>query len=140
MPSFEAARELLAPRADVWEFLSEPYNLPDWWPGIGGLQPDRRGFAPGARWRVVGENRPSLFRRQNMSGVLLVVAVEPFERFAFQLTGERLDVELRLSEPQPKRTLARLSVSGPALIGLRRSLPQKALTRLHALVQTGADL
>ena len=75
-----------------------------------------------------------------MSGVLLVVAVEPFERFAFQLTGERLDVELRLSEPQPKRTLARLSVSGPALIGLRRSLPQKALTRLHALVQTGADL
>jgi len=140
MPSFEAARELLAPRADVWEFLSEPYNLPDWWPGIGGLQPDRRGLAPGARWRVVGENRPSLFRRPNMSGVLLVVAVEPFERFAFQLTGERLDVELRLSEPQPKRTLARLSVSGPALIGLRRSLPQKALTRLHALVQTGADL
>jgi len=140
MPTHEAARELLAPRADVWAFLSEPYNLPDWWPGIGGLQPDRRGFAPGARWQVVGVNRPSLLRRPNMSGTLLVLAVEPYERFAFQLTGERLDVELRLSEPQPNRTLARLSVSGPALIGLRRSMPEKALARLHALLQTAADL
>jgi hypothetical protein len=49
-------------------------------------------------------------------------------------------VELRLSEPEPQRTLARLSVSGPALVGLRRSLPQKALNRLHALLQTAADL
>ena len=140
MPSFVAARELLAPRVDVWAFLSEPYNLPDWWPGIGGLQPDRRGFAPGARWEVLGENRPSLFRKPNMSGILLVVAVEQYERFAFQLTGERLDVDLHLSEPRQDRTLARLTVSGPALVGLRRSLPQKALTRLHALVQTAADL
>jgi len=75
-----------------------------------------------------------------MSGTLLVLAVEPYERFAFQLTGERLDVELRLSEPEPRRTLAQLSVSGPVLVGLRRSLPQKALGRLHALVQTAADL
>ena len=140
MPTYEATRELLASRADVWDFLSEPYNLPDWWPGISGLQPDRRGFAPGARWQVLGENRPSLLRKPNMSGTLLVVAVERYERFAFQLTGERLDVELRLSEPQPDRTVARLTVSGPMLIGLRRSLPAKALDRLHALVQTAADL
>ena len=140
MPTHEALRELLAASADVWAFLAEPYNLPDWWPGISGLQPDRRGFAPGARWQIVGENRPSLLRKPNMSGILLVLAVEPYERFAFQLTGERLDVELRLSEPESKRTLARLSVSGPVLVGLRRSLPQKALGRLHALVQTAADL
>jgi uncharacterized protein YndB with AHSA1/START domain len=140
VPTYRAESELLAARADVWAFLAEPYNLPDWWPGISGLQPDRRGFAPGARWHIVGENRPSLLRKPNMSGILLVLAVEPYERFAFQLTGERLDVELRLSEPEPKRTLARLSVSGPVLVGLRRSMPQKALARLHALVQTAADL
>jgi uncharacterized protein YndB with AHSA1/START domain len=140
MPTHEATRELLASRADVWRFLEEPYHLTDWWPGISGLQPDRRGFAPGARWQIVGENRPSLFRRPNMSGMLLVLAVEPYERFAFQLTGERLDVELRLSELRPDRTLARLTVSGPFLVGLRRSLPEKALVRLHALLQTAADL
>jgi uncharacterized protein YndB with AHSA1/START domain len=140
MPTHEATRELLAPRADVWQFLSEPYNLPDWWPGIGGLQPDRRGFAPGARWQVVGENRPSFFRKPNMTGTLLVLAVEPYERFAFQLTGEHVDVELRLSAPTLERTLAHLSVSGPLLIGLRRSMAEKALARLHALLQTTADL
>jgi hypothetical protein len=134
-----ASRELLAPRADVWKLLSEPYHLADWWPGIGGLEPDRRGFAPGARWHVVGESRPSLFRKPNMSGTLVVVAVELYERFAFHLTGERLDVELRLSAPQPDRTLADLTVEGPALIGLKRALPKQALARLHALCQTAAD-
>jgi uncharacterized protein YndB with AHSA1/START domain len=140
VPKVQAARELLAPREDVWRVLSEPYNLPDWWPGIGGLEPDRRGFAPGARWHVVGENRPTFIRKPNMSGTLLVLAVEPYERFAFQLTGERMDVELRLSAPEPNRTLAQLTVEGPALIGLRRSLPQKALARLYALCQTAAEL
>ena len=140
MPTYQSERELLAARADVWAFLAEPYNLPDWWPGISGLQPDRRGFAPGARWHIVGENRPSLLRKPNMSGILLVLAVEPYERFAFQLTGERLEAELRLSAPQPDRTVARLTVSGPALVGLKRSMPDKALARLHALVQTAADL
>jgi uncharacterized protein YndB with AHSA1/START domain len=140
MPTYTATRELLASRADVWAFLSEPYNLPDWWPGIGGLQPDRRGFAPGARWQVMGDNSPRLLRRPNMTGVLLVVAVEPYERFGFQLTGERLDVELQLEETSPDRTRARLDVAGPWLVGLRRSTPARALERLHALLQTGADL
>jgi hypothetical protein len=140
VPRYEASRELLAPRPDVWAFVSEPYHLPDWWPGISGLQPDRRGFAPGARWQVLGSNRPSLFRKPNMSGTLLVLAVEPYERFAFHLTGERIDVELRLAASRPDRTLATLAVEGPLLIGLKRSLPRDALARLHALLQTAADL
>ena len=44
----EASRELLAARADVWAFLAEPHHLADWWPRMRGVQPDRRGFAPGA--------------------------------------------------------------------------------------------
>ena len=35
-----ARRELLARPADVWAFVSEPHNLPDWWPGIAGVHPD----------------------------------------------------------------------------------------------------
>ena len=31
---------------------------PDWWPGIPGVQPDRRGFAPGARWRSCEQRLP----------------------------------------------------------------------------------
>jgi uncharacterized protein YndB with AHSA1/START domain len=139
MPTHQATRELLAPREDVWAFLADPYNLSDWWPGIGGIQPDRRGLAPGARWQIVGNDRPSFFRKPSMSGMLLVLAVEVGRRVVFQLTGERLDVELTLAAPRPDRTNVRLVVSGPALVGLKRSLPSKALDRLHALVQTAAD-
>jgi uncharacterized protein YndB with AHSA1/START domain len=140
MPRVQASRQLLAPREDVWAFLAEPRHLSDWWPGLAAVQPDRRGFAPGARWQVHGANRPSLFRRPSPTGTLLVLAVDPFERFAFQLTGERLDVEIRLAASAPNRTVATLSVGGPWLIGLGRSFPRAALARLHALCQTGAQL
>jgi len=140
VPRVEAERELLASPADVWTFVSDPGRIRDWWPGISGLQVDRRGFAPGARWQVVGDNNPSLFRRPNMTGTLLVREVAAPRLFSFHLTGDRIDAELRLEPAGADRTLARLVVGGPALIGLRRSLPSRALDRLHALCQTGADL
>ena len=140
MPRVEAARELLAPRKDVWAFLAEPRHLADWWPGIAAVEPDRRGLAAGARWQIRGANRPSFFRSPNPSGMLLVLAAARPERVAFQLTGERMDVELRLEASAADRTIATLSVSGPWLIGLGRSFPHRALSRLHALVQTAAEV
>jgi uncharacterized protein YndB with AHSA1/START domain len=136
VPKVQATRELFAPPRDVWAFLAEPHNLPDWWPGVAGVQPDRRGVAPGARWQVMGDDQPTFLRRPRATGALLVLAAERERRFAFQLTGERLDVELTLEPVGHDRTLARLEVDGPWLIGLRRSLPRQALGRLHALVQT----
>ncbi len=140
MPSYSAEQELLAPRSDVWAFVAEPFHMSDWWPGITGIQPDRRGFAPGARWAIVGVNRPSLLRKPNMSGALLVLEVEPPARATWHLTGERMDVELRLKGTEAGRTLATLTVSAPWLVGLRRTLPRQALGRLHALCQTAATL
>ncbi len=140
MPTVRATRELLAPRDDVWAFIAEPYHLSDWWPGIAGVQPDRRGLAPGARWQVVGDSRPRLFRRPNPTGMVLVLEVEPPRRAAWHLTGDRIDVELTLQPSAADRTLAQLVISGPSLIGLSRSLPVKALSRLHALCQTAAEL
>jgi len=139
VPQVVAARELLASRQDVWAFIAEPRHLADWWPGIAAVEPDRRGLAAGARWQIHGSNRPSLFRRPNPTGTLLVLAAARPERIAFQLTGERMDVELRLDAPTADRTIATLSVSGPWLIGLGRSFPRRALARLHTLVQTAAE-
>ena len=56
----EASAELLAPIEDVWSFLSEPHNFSDWWPNIGGVQPDRRGFAEQARWTLIRGAEPGL--------------------------------------------------------------------------------
>ena len=138
MPNVHASRELLASRDDVWAFIADPYNLPRWWPRVAGVQPDRRGLAPGARWHVQGQSQPSLLRRPEAVGMLLVLDVRPPERFAFRLTGDRLDVELELEQSAQARTRASIRIEGPWLVGLSRSLPRQVLGRLYALLQTGA--
>jgi len=139
----EATRELDASRADVWGFLTEPYHLSDWWPGISSVRPDRRGLAPGARWEVVGPAQPTLFRKAYSSGRLLVRAVEPYERASWHLSAEKLDVEIRLETIDETHTRATVVVEGrwrPEAFGRPRALPRQALARLHALCQTAASL
>ena len=135
-----ASRELLSAREDVWSFVAEPHHFADWWPGIGGVQPDRRGFAEGARWGISGTDRPTLLRRATSSGMLLVTGIETPKRFAWRLTGDHIDAELRLDERGADRTIATLNIEAPWLYGFSRALPRRALTRLHALCQTAAEL
>ena len=85
----QATHELDASRAEVWAFLTEPYHLSDWWPGITSVRPDRRGLSPGARWEVVGPRQPTLFRKAYSSGLLLVRDVYPYERASWYLTAEK---------------------------------------------------
>jgi uncharacterized protein YndB with AHSA1/START domain len=140
MPRASASRELLASRDDVWAFIAEPHHFADWWPGIAGVHPDRRGLAEGARWELHGADRPTLFRRATSSGMLLVRAVRPPELFGWTLTGDHIDGELRLETRAETHTLATLELDAPWLIGLSRALPRRALSRLHALCQTAAEL
>ena len=137
MPRYAADRVLLAPLDDVWAFVAEPFNLPDWFPGVAGVQPDRRGLAPGARWQVLGPDRPSLLRKPDAAGMLIVLDVVPQRRIAFQLTGQRLDAELEL-EQMGEETRAALAVDAPFLT-VSRSFPHKALQRLYELCQTAVQ-
>src|SRR3954463_1470836 len=100
VPTYTAARELLAPREDVWAFLAEPNHLSDWWPGVKGVQPDRRGLAPGARWQVRGLGRPTYVvgRRPDVAGTLIFLEVKPPEFAVWQFVNGSIDVELRLTE------------------------------------------
>jgi len=140
MPRVSASRELLASRDDVWAFIAEPRHFSDWWPGIAVVQPDRRGLAEGARWQIITTDRPTLLRRSTSSGMLLVRAVRPPELFGWTLTGDHIDAELRLEESSRERTAAVLQLDAPWLFGLSRAVPNRALTRLHALCQTAAEL
>src|SRR5207247_3963813 len=77
--------EVLAPREDVWTFLAEPYHLADWWPGVRGVQPDRRGLAPGARWLLnagpqTGGLVGAFLRRPETAQHLVVMDVRQGER------------------------------------------------------------
>ena len=138
MPRYAADRTLLAPLEDVWAFLVEPYNLPDWWPGVSGVEPDRRGVAPGARWKVLGPDQPTFLRKPDAAGTLLVLEVVPMRRIAFQVVAQRLDAELDLEDAGDGRTEVSLLVSAP-LLSIRRSFPSQALARLYDLVQTSAE-
>ena len=101
----EASLELLASRTDVWAFLAEPYHLSDWWPGITGVEPDRRGFAPGARWKVIASKHNILAGRRPHETLLLVRDVEPFERLTFHVLSPKLEGEVRLRATATDRTL-----------------------------------
>jgi uncharacterized protein YndB with AHSA1/START domain len=141
LPRVEAERELLASREQAWGFLEEPRHLADWWPGIGSVEPDRRGLEPGARWQLRRGSDPSLLRGAHATSMLLVREVERPRRVTWHMTAERLDVELRLDIVSPGRTLAVLSVTAPWwALNLRSALPRDALGRLHALCQTAATL
>ena len=140
-----AERELLAPREDVWSFVAEPYHLSDWWPGVAGVEPDRHGLAAGARWRIRAGTRPgggplnAFVRKPEATGLLLVLDVQPSRLVRLRFVDERLDAELRLDAVSPERTRAELSVEG-SWLRVSRSLPRRALARLHDLVQTAATL
>jgi uncharacterized protein YndB with AHSA1/START domain len=124
--------ELLAPRADVWSFLSEPYHLTDWWPGITGVEPDRRGFAPGARWKVIATRRNVFVGPRSSETLLLIREVDPYERWTWHLLAPSIDVEIHLRATAVDRTVATVSVS--------KGSPAAALKRLYDLCQTAATL
>ena len=128
-----AQRELLAPRADVWAFLAEPFHLPDWWPGIAGVEPDRRGFASGARWKVRVVTSNLLLGRRERETTLLIRQIEPYERWAWHVLKGTLDVEVRL-HARGDHTLVECTAN------TRRNIPELALKRLFDLVQTAATL
>ncbi|HLX21088.1 MAG TPA: SRPBCC family protein [Gaiellaceae bacterium] len=136
MPRYVAERVLLAPVGDVWGFLAEPYHLSDWWPGISGVEPDRRGMAAGARWQVQG---PSFLRRPETERVLLVRAVAPKELFSFELPSERLGVIVQLQAAGADRTTVTVAVDGRFLFGPASTVGKQALGRLYDLVQTAAE-
>jgi hypothetical protein len=124
--------ELLASRQDVWAFLSEPYHLTDWWPGITGVEPDRRGFAPGARWKVIAMRRNIFAGPRSKETLLLIREIDLYERWAWHLLATKLDVEIRLSTSEEDRTLVTIALS--------KGSPATALKRLYDLCQTAATI
>jgi uncharacterized protein YndB with AHSA1/START domain len=151
MPRYVAERTLLAPLEDVWAFLAEPYNFADGWPGIRGVQPDRRGLAPGARWTIVGPTDnttgeplrplfgPGMFKRPSAAGALLVTDVVRGSRIAFQLVAERISAEIDLSPVDATHTNVTVTVEA-AWPAVRRTYARDALKNLYDLLQTGAEI
>jgi uncharacterized protein YndB with AHSA1/START domain len=144
VPRVVASRELLAPREEVWRFLAEPHHLSDWWPGVHGVRPDRRGLAPGARWQLSagpqsGGLLTAFMRSPEAVGTVVVLDVRTNELVRLMFVDDRIEAEIQL-EPAPEScTRATLTIEAPWL-RVNRSLPRRALNRLYNLCQTGAEL
>lgn len=124
--------ELLASREDVWAFLAEPYHLADWWPGITGVDPDVRGFAPGARWNVHATKRNIFIGRRSVETMLLVREIDLYERWTWHLLAPKTDTEIRLRSLARDRTIVSVTTTRP--------IAAIAVKRLYDLVQTAANM
>jgi uncharacterized protein YndB with AHSA1/START domain len=141
LPRYEASRVLPATVEEVWAVLADPARWPDWWPGLVRADPSvRRALAPGALWQLEGTERPSFRRRPQLGGTLLFLEVVPHRRVAFQMTGERAEVELELERVEgDRRTAAVLAVEAPRFGGPGRTFPSEALAKLADLVRPASD-
>lgn len=143
MATVSAERELLAPRADVWALVAEPYHLSDWWPGYIGVHPDRRGLVEGARWTVTRGRTPGLLRKPGGQGIIVLRRVDPTLELRWLDLAQRIEAGIELANAAPGRTRAVVSVEGAwwrlNVEGARR-LPDQALSRLHDLCQTAAEI
>ena len=143
MPRFVASRELLAPREDVWKFIADPYRLADWWPGVLGVQPDRKGLTPGARWLLnagplTGGLVGTFMRRPHTAQNLVVMDVRTGERVRFLFVNDGVEAEITLEPAPESHTRVTIELDGP-WSRVSRSLPHKALSQLYALCQTAAE-
>ena len=144
MPRVAASRELLAPRDEVWRFIAEPHHLSDWWPGVHGVRPDRRGLAPGARWQLTAGPQTAglmgaFLRSPEAAGTLVVLDVRTNELARLLFVDDRIEAEIHLEPARDSHTRVTLAIEGPWL-RVNRSLPRRALNQLYALCQTAADL
>ena len=138
----EASEILPVLREDAWAVVSEPFHLADWWPGYTGVEPDRRGLEENARWTVVRAARPGLLRRPYGTGLILIRRVSRGEEISWHDLKQKLDMGVRL-EDEGRNTKATAWVSGPfwrVYTEGARSLPTKAVARLHDLCDTASGL
>jgi uncharacterized protein YndB with AHSA1/START domain len=155
MADVTSSRELLAPIADVWAFVSTAGRLADWWPGIFAAQDD------GDHWTIEGEERAGLERVADRNSGLpqrqetVSIEMHPPTQLRMHFERSGYDVVLTLASTAENRTTATLTVDVvdahetaaerlEKLVGLAVGMPHEEfaeglLERLYELCQTGAS-
>jgi uncharacterized protein YndB with AHSA1/START domain len=141
-------RTLEAPIGDVWKLVSDPYNLPRWWPRVGRVENVEGGGGRRTRWTKVLETAEGRGVRADFRCVSSAereryvweqeLAGTPFER---HLNGLQVEVRMRerdggtevsLTEEQSLKGMSKLGsplmrrargdVLDEALDGIERAL------------------
>lgn len=153
MPRVTRRRVVAAPPVEVWELVSDPYNLPRWWPRTGRVENvDRKSGGRRSQWTMVLETAEGRGVRADYRCVSAAEGERyvweqqlegtPFER---HLRSSRVEIEMRpqgdgtevsLGSVQTLRGLSRLGspmmrggqgrILDEALDGLERALTGEA--------------
>lgn len=144
MPRVTRRRTIAAPRDEVWALVSDPYNLPRWWPRVTRVE-SVEGAGDGTQWtKVLGTSegrgvradfRCNEFVESERFGWAQEIAGTPFERhlrrydvlIALQEEGGGTDVAL--TALQVLRGLSRLG--SPMMRKGQRELLDEALDGLE---------
>jgi uncharacterized protein YndB with AHSA1/START domain len=140
VPRVTRRRTISAPRAEVWELISDPYNLPRWWPRTLRAE-DVEGESEGAQWTSVlgtdeGRGVRADFRcREALEPERLtweqLVEGTPFERhlrryeIVIELGADGDCTEVTLASLQSLRGLSRLG--SPMMRGAQGRILDEAL-------------
>lgn len=147
MPRVTRRRTIAAPVAEVWELVSDPYNLPRWWPRTSRVEGvDRKPEGKRSQWTKVLETaegrgvradfrclssaaRERYVWEQQLGGT-------PFDKhlrsstLAIGLRGEGGETEVSLTSEQRLRGLSRLG--SPMMRGGQRKTLEQALDGIEA--------
>lgn len=147
MPTVARSRSIPVPAERVWDLISDPHNLPRWWPET--VRVESVDGAPGARrsrfTQVLGTKKGSSVRAdfrctESTSGQRLVWEQQlegtPFEKF---LRGSELEFRVEPDGPgtritiEGRRALRGLSrLGGPMMSGATKRVLDGALEGIQA--------
>jgi uncharacterized protein YndB with AHSA1/START domain len=152
MPRVTRKRTIAAPVAEVWEIVSDPYNLPRWWPRTSRVESvDRKPEGKRSQWTKVLETaegrgvradfrclssaaRERYVWEQQLSGT-------PFDKhlrsstLAIGLRDKGGETEVSLASEQRLRGLSRLG--SPMMRGGQRRTLDEALDGIEAALTRG---
>lgn len=147
MPRVTRRRTIAAPVGEVWELISDPYNLPRWWPRTSRVESvDRKPGGKRSQWTKVLETAEGRGVRADYrclsaaEGERYVweqqLAGSPFERhlrssvIEIGLRGKGDATEVSLASEQKLRGMSRLG--SPMMRGGQRKILDQALDGIEA--------
>lgn len=147
MPRVTRRRTIAAPVAEVWELISDPYNLPRWWPRTSRVESvDRKPGGKRSQWTKVLETAEGRGVRADYrclsaaEGERYVweqqLAGSPFERHLrrsvveISLREKGGETEISLTSEQKLRGMSRLG--SPMMRGGQRKILDEALNGIEA--------
>jgi uncharacterized protein YndB with AHSA1/START domain len=132
VPRVSRSRTIAAERGRVWDLVSDPHNLPRWWPRAQRIE-DVRGDGKRAHWTMVLQTE----RGSGVRADYRCTAAKDRERYAWeqQLAGTPFDRILRASRLEIGLTEA----AGGTDVTLVGEETLRGLSRLGAAMMRGAS-